>query len=133
MAKSRAKHKVMPDLLYAETHEWASIEDREITVGLTPHGLQLCGTLTSVDLPEVGDEFEQFEQLGAYEGENGAGDLHSPVSGRVVAINDLLENSPEIANQDPYAAGWMIKLVLTEEEELDHLLEAEDYQNMVSS
>lgn len=130
-AKSIIKN-IPLDLYYSETHEWVSIDENEATIGMTFFGAKEAGELSHIELPEVGDEFDQFDQFGAYEGENISGDLLAPISGQVVAVNDICEESPNLVNQDPYAGGWLIKVEMTQQDEdLEQLMDANGYKEII--
>ena len=123
------RRKIPFDLYYSETHEWVSLDDIEATIGMTFFGAQEAGEISHLELPEVGDEFDQFDQFGAFEGENNSGDFQVPVSGRVIAVNDITEENPKLINQDPYGGGWLIKLEATQhEDDLEQLMDPNDYE-----
>ena len=100
------------DLKYAKSHEWAKIEGDTATVGITHFAQEQLGDLTYVDLPKVGASVTQGAEMGSVESVKAASELYSPVSGTVTEVNAALENAPEAINQEPYAAGWMIKVKL---------------------
>ncbi|MDQ7835142.1 MAG: glycine cleavage system protein GcvH [Humidesulfovibrio sp.] len=100
------------DLKYAKSHEWAKIEGDTATVGITHFAQEQLGDLTYVDLPKVGASVTQGAEMGSVESVKAASELYSPVTGTVTEVNAALENAPEAINQEPYAAGWMIKVKL---------------------
>ncbi len=101
------------DLKYAKSHEWAKIDGDVATVGITHFAQEQLGDLTFVDLPKVGATLATGAEMGSVESVKAASELYSPVSGQVVEVNAALENAPEAVNQDPYTAGWMIKVKLS--------------------
>ena len=101
------------DLKYAKSHEWAKIEGDVATVGITHFAQEQLGDLTFVDLPKVGASLTAGSEMGSVESVKAASELYSPVSGQVIEVNAALENAPEAVNQDPYAAGWMLKVKLS--------------------
>ena len=106
------------ELKYAKSHEWAKVEGEVATVGITHFAQEQLGDLTFVDLPKVGATLSAGAEMGSVESVKAASELYSPVSGEIVEVNAALENAPEAVNQDPYGAGWMIKVKLTGQGEL---------------
>ena len=116
------------DLKYAKSHEWAKVEGGNATVGITHFAQEQLGDLTFVDLPKVGATVAAGTEMGSVESVKAASELYSPVSGQVLEVNTALENAPEAVNQDPYKAGWMIKVKLTSAAtDLGGLLDAAAY------
>jgi len=101
------------DLKYAKSHEWAKIEGDFATIGITQFAQEQLGDLTFVDLPKVGAVLSAGAEMGSVESVKAASELYSPVSGTVTEVNAALENAPEAVNQDPFGAGWMIKVKLS--------------------
>tara|TARA_S200000501_G_scaffold357728_1_gene381695 strand:- start:403 stop:798 length:396 start_codon:yes stop_codon:yes gene_type:complete len=122
------------ELGYAATHEWAK-QDEEglIVIGISDHAQDALGDIVYVELPEVGQQIVAGEEAGVVESVKAASDIYAPVSGAVAEINDALEDSPETVNQDPYGDGWFFKLKVTDERELDDLLDAESYEELCES
>ncbi len=122
------------ELGYAATHEWAK-QDEEglIVVGISDHAQDALGDIVYVELPEVGQQIVVGEEAGVVESVKAASDIYAPVSGAVEEINEVLEDSPETVNQDPYGDGWFFKLKVTDERELDDLLDADAYQELCES
>lgn len=128
------------DLLYTKEHEWIKVENGIATFGITQHAQEQLGDIVFVELPEVGDEVEQFTECGVVESVKTASDLFSPVSGTVKEANTALlqeidgedneEFHPEYVNQDPYGKGWMLKVKLSDESELENLLSPADYAKL---
>jgi glycine cleavage system H protein len=116
------------DLKYAKTHEWAKIEGDSATIGITHFAQEQLGDLTYVDLPKVGSAVTAGAEMGSVESVKAASELYSPVTGTVTEVNTALENAPEAINQEPYGAGWMIKVKLTSAStDLGGLLDAAAY------
>lgn len=101
------------ELKYAKSHEWAKVEGDVATVGITHFAQEQLGDLTFVDLPKVGAKLSAGAEMGSVESVKAASELYAPVSGEVVEVNAALENAPEAVNQDPYGAGWMLKVKLS--------------------
>lgn len=98
------------DLRYTKDHEWARKEDSAVTVGVTGFAVEQLGDITLVDLPEVGDEATAGEAFGTIESVKSVSDLYAPVSGKVSAINEDLEDKPELVNESPYGDGWLVRI-----------------------
>lgn len=116
------------NLKYAETHEWALLDDSGIvTVGITDYAQESLGDVVFVELPEVGRDVSQTEQISVVESVKAASDIYAPVSGEVVAINDALEDEPELINESPYEKGWFFKIKAADAGELESLLDGDAY------
>ena len=118
--------KVIEGLYYTESHEYVRIEGEYGYVGITDYAQNALGNVVYVDIPEVDDEVEAGEEFGAVESVKAASDLISPVSGTVVEVNEALEDTPELINQDAFA-NWIIKVELSDTAELDNLMDAAAY------
>lgn len=116
------------ELRYASSHEWARLEDGIVTVGITDHAQNALGDVVYVELPEVGEKLDATQEAGVVESVKAASDIYSPVSGEVVAINELLEEAPESINSDPYTDGWFYKIRIDDAEEFQNLLDADEYR-----
>lgn len=122
------------ELRYTESHEWIRVEDDNlITVGITDHAQSELGDLVFVELPEVGSDLEQGDEAGVVESVKTASDIYAPVSGKIVAINELLEDAPETINSDAFGDGWIFQLEMSDITELDGLLSAEDYEDQIAA
>ncbi|MEE3320655.1 MAG: glycine cleavage system protein GcvH [Pseudomonadota bacterium] len=121
------------ELRYASSHEWASNEDGTVTVGITAHAQDAMGDLVYVELPEVGQVVAAGDEAGVVESVKAASDIYAPVSGEIVAINEALEDEPELVNNAPYEGGWLFKIAMSEETDLDNLLTADQYQAQIES
>ncbi|MBS7290855.1 MAG: glycine cleavage system protein GcvH [Candidatus Cryptobacteroides sp.] len=118
--------KIIEGLRYSETHEWVKIEDGIAIIGVTDFAQKEMGDITYVDMPAEEDEVNAGEEFGALESVKASSDLISPVSGEVCEVNAELEDSPELINSDPYA-NWIIKVKISDESELDALMDAAAY------
>ncbi len=115
-------------LKFADTHEWVLDNgDGTVTVGISNQAQQLLGDVVFIDLPEVGDETEAGETFSLVESVKAASDLYAPVTGEIIEVNQELENSPELINESPYSAGWIVKIQIADIGELDNLMSGEDY------
>jgi glycine cleavage system H protein len=119
--------KVIEGLYYSESHEFVRVEGDFGFVGITDYAQNALGNVVYVDMPEVDDEVEAGEEFGAVESVKAASDLISPVSGKVVEINEALEDQPELINQDAYE-NWIIKVELSDKSDLDNLMDAKAYE-----
>ncbi len=113
---------------YTKEHEWVNVEGDTGTVGITDHAQKELGDIVYVDLPKVGTMVERGKTIGSVESVKAVSDIYSPISGEVVAVNDLLTASPEKLNEDPHGAAWMVKIKLSAPAEMADLMSASDYQ-----
>lgn len=118
--------KIIEGLLYSESHEWVKIDGNVAIIGVSDFAQSEMGDITYVDLPSEGDEFGKGEDFGALESVKASSELLCPVSGTVTAVNDELEDAPELINKDPYT-NWIIKVEMSDSTELDSLLNAAAY------
>ena len=123
--------KIIDGLFYAESHEYVKIEGEYGYVGITDYAQHELGNVVYVDMPEVDDEVSAGEDFGAVESVKAASDLISPVSGTVVEINEALNDSPELINEDPYA-NWIIKVQLSDASETENLMDAAAYKAFIN-
>src|SRR5690625_344060 len=119
------------DLLYSEEHEWVKKEDDKVRIGITDFAQDELGDIVFVELPEVGDDLEADEPFGSVESVKTVSELYAPLSGKVVEVNEELEDSPEFVNESPYEKAWMVVLEPSDDSEYDDLLSAEGYQEFV--
>lgn len=119
--------KVIEGFYYSESHEFVKVEGGFGYIGITDYAQHALGNIVYVDMPEVDDEVEVGEEFGAVESVKAASDLNSPVSGTVVAVNEVLEDQPELINQDAFD-HWIIKVELSDKKELNHLMDARAYE-----
>jgi glycine cleavage system H protein len=119
------------DLLYTEDHEWARVEDKLVTVGVTQFAVEQLGDVTQVELPREGEVLKQRDVFGTVESVKAVSDLFAPISGKVVKINSPLVDSPEYVSEDPYDGGWMITIEMSNAEELGKLMSSEAYESFL--
>ncbi len=124
---------VPDDLKYTTEHEWVKPEGKTVVVGITDFAQDSLGDIVYVQLPQVGSKFESGATLGEIESTKSVSDIYCPVSGSVTEINLSLNDSPEVINSDPYVAGWLCKVEIDNESDLESLLTAEDYSKLTES
>jgi glycine cleavage system H protein len=116
------------DLQYTKSHEWVRREEGTATIGITDHAQDELGDVVFVELPEKGTSFSAGDSFGTVESVKAVSDLYAPVGGEVVEVNETLNDSPELINEEPYGGGWMIRLRISEDGDL---LSAEEYEKLV--
>ena len=121
--------KIIEGLYYTTTHEWVKVEDGFGFIGITDYAQESLGEIVFVELPEEDDQVEATGELSAIESVKAASDILSPVTGTIVLVNDELEDSPEMINEDPYE-NWIVKIELEDKSELQKLLNAEEYKEI---
>src|SRR5690625_596701 len=119
------------ELLYSKEHEWVKKENGKVWIGITDFAQSELGDVVFVELPEVGEEVEVDEPFGSVESVKTVSELYAPVSGKIVEINEELEDSPEFVNESPYDKAWMIVIELADESEMNNLLSPEEYEAFV--
>ena len=119
------------DLKYSQSHEWVKVDKDIATVGITDFATKQLTDLVYVELPSMGAKVTRGSSFGVVESVKAVSDLHSPVSGTVVKVNEKLSKEPEIINRDPYGKGWMIKVKIEDQTELDTLMDSEEYEQLV--
>jgi glycine cleavage system H protein len=120
-------------LRYTKDHEWIRVENGIGTLGISDHAQQQLGDIVYVELPEVGREVKQGEQLAVVESVKAASEVYAPASGRVVEVNTALIEKPELVNQDPEGQGWFARIELADPSELDQLMDAESYRDFLET
>jgi len=120
------------ELKYSKDHEWVRIEGDEAIIGITEFAQQELGDIVYVDVDSVGEELEREEVFGTIEAVKTVSDLFIPINGKVTVFNEKLEDSPELINTDPYADGWIVRVLVSDITDLDDLLDAETYQNLIN-
>ena len=121
------------NLYYTKEHEWASVSGDTVIVGITDYAQGELGDIVFVELPEIGKETNAEQPFGTIEAVKTVSDLYAPVSGKVVDINDSLVNKPDLINKDPYGEGWIIKIQIKNKEELNNLLNASKYKELLEN
>ena len=119
-------------LKYSKEHEWVSVEENIAMVGVTDYAQDELGDIVYVELPKVGDKVTKDDPFASVESVKAVSDIYAPVSGTVVEVNDDLAESPEMINEDPYGDAWMIRIEMSDPEELDDLLSPEEYAQYVT-
>lgn len=122
---------VPSELKYSKEHEWVKVEGNTVTIGITEYAQGELGDIVFVELPEVDDEINEGDTFGSVESVKTVSELYAPVSGKVVESNEELEDSPEFVNESPYEKAWMVKVELSDESQLDDLLSADRYKEMI--
>ena len=124
--------KTVEGLYYSESHEWVKVEGNVAVIGITDFAQHAMGDLSYGDMPEVDDELEAGEEFGAVESVKAASDLFTPVTGKVVEINEALEDAPELLNEDAFA-NWIMKVEMSDPSELEGLMDAAAYEAMCAN
>lgn len=124
--------KIEKGLLYSEDHEWIKVSGKKAKVGITDFAQHELGDIVYIELPEEGDELSSGDVFGVVESVKAASDSYTPVSGTVTAVNEELADSPENVNENPYGS-WIFELELSDESELDKLMDAEEYENFCNA
>jgi glycine cleavage system H protein len=120
------------DLRYSKEHEWVRVEGGRATIGITSFAADELGDIVFIELPEVGAELKQFTSFGVVESVKAVSDLYAPVSGRVIEVNDALRDAPELLNGDAFGDGWILRVELMDDGELDQLLDARAYADQTA-
>jgi len=123
--------KLDPGCKYSEEHEWVRVEGNEGVIGITDYAQDQLSDVVYVELPEVGDTFEKGDILATVESVKAASDVYMPVGGEVLEINEVLEDSPELVNKDPYGQAWFVRIAIDDPAELDDLMDADAYKAFV--
>ncbi len=119
------------DLKYVSSHEWIRIEGDEAVIGITDHAQESLNDIVYVELPQVGDHFDTEQEFGVVESVKSVSDLYMPIEGEVIEVNDMLEDSPETINEDPYGDGWLVRLRIADKGQLDSLMSAKEYLDSI--
>jgi len=125
---------VPSDLLYTKSHEWVKKnDDGTVTIGISDHAQELLGDLVFVDVPEAGNSFGEGDDCAVVESVKAASDVYAPFAGEVTESNEILADSPETINKDPYGEGWIFKMKPDSEDDLDALMSASEYAEHVAA
>jgi glycine cleavage system H protein len=117
---------------FTSTHEWINTDETPVVMGITHHAQSLLGDLVFIELPEVGQEVQAGDEIGVVESVKAASDFYAPISGTVVAINEQVKTNPEWVNRDAEGAGWLLKIEASTPEDLETLLDATEYKNIIT-
>lgn len=126
------QYRVPEDLLYTETHEWIKVEGDVGTVGITDYAQDQLHDIVYVDLPETGKNVKKGEIVLEIESVKAVAEVYSPVTGEILEINELLNDSPEVINESPYEDGWLFKIRMENKDELGSLISPEEYRRLIS-
>ena len=121
------------DLKYSEDHEWVKVDGNTVTIGITDFAQGELGDIVFVELPEDGDEMTKGESFGSVESVKTVSELYAPLNGKIVEVNEELEDSPELVNESPYEEAWMVKVELEDTSQLDSLLDADGYKAVIEA
>lgn len=119
------------DLKYTKDHEWVKADGEEILIGITDYAQGELGDIVFIELPEVGTTVISSETFGTIEAVKAAADMYSPITGEIIAVNGLLDDSPELINQDPYGEGWILRIRISDVKEIETLLSADEYRKLI--
>ena len=124
---------VPENLHYSKDHEWVRVEGNIAVVGITDYAQNSLGDVVYVELPKIGDEFTSNESFGSVESVKAVSEVFAPLAGKVIGINEILNDEPEKVNQDPYGDGWMIRVQMSNPGEVDSLLTAAEYEDFTKA
>lgn len=119
------------NLKYSQEHEWVKVDGDSAYIGITDFAQSQLGDIIFIEYPEIGDTLSKGDVFGTVEAVKTVSDLFAPISGKILKINDLLENSPELINNDPYNDGWIIKMKIKNIKEIDILLDSKSYKGFL--
>ena len=119
------------DCLYTKEHEWLKVEGDQATVGITDHAQSELGDIVYVELPDVGDTFSSGEEFGSVESTKAVAEIFMPITGEILEVNEALDEGPDLVNTSPHQKGWLVKIRIEDESELDDLMDAKAYQAFV--
>ena len=121
------------DLKFLDSHEWVKVDDNTVIVGISDHAQDELGEVVFVELPAIGDEFVSGDEAAVVESVKAASEVYTPLSGKVIEVNEALEENPEFVNTSPYEDGWFFKLRVSDENlgSIDSLMTAEEYSSML--
>lgn len=122
---------VNPNCRYADSHEWVNVEGNVATVGISDHAQGLLGDLVYVELPELDAEVSRGDDAGVVESVKAASDVYAPVSGKIIEVNEDLEDNPELVNSSPYESGWLYRIELQDAGEVNSLMSADEYESHI--
>lgn len=123
---------VPSELKYTKEHEWIKLEGNTATVGITDFAQGELGDIVFVELPKVGESVQYMKPFGTIEAVKAVSDMFSPVTGKVVGVNEALDSDPMVINRDPYNEGWIIKIELSDSKEIEQLLDSKGYSDIIS-
>ena len=124
---------LLNDVKYTQEHEWVLLEDDIATIGISSHAIEELGDIVFVELPKVGSEFSQMDEIGTVESVKTVSSLYIPLSGSIFEVNETLQDAPETVNEAPYGNGWLIKVKIDDRAEYDDLMTSEEYEAYLES
>jgi glycine cleavage system H protein len=124
---------VPEDLRYSKDHEWVRVEGEIATIGITDHAQHSLGDVVYIDMPRVGDHFGTHEAFGSVESVKAVSEIFTPVAGEVTDVNEAVNDAPEAVNNDPYGAGWMVKVKMANAGEADAMFSAVEYEEYLAA
>ncbi len=119
------------DRKYTKEHEWVKVDDGVGTIGITDFAQNSLTDIVFVELPQIGKKFEQFKPIGIVESVKSVSDVCTPLSGEVIEVNENLSSNPILVNQDPYGQGWMVKIKLSDKDEINSLMSKDEYDKYI--
>ena len=122
---------VPSEFKYSKEHEWVKIENNVATIGITEYAQNELGDIVFVELPETDDELNEGDTFGSVESVKTVSELYAPISGKIVEVNEELEDSPEFVHESPYEKAWMVKIEISDDSQLEELLSADQYSEMI--
>jgi glycine cleavage system H protein len=122
---------VRDDLKYTETHEWVQVKENTAKIGITAHAQSELTDIVFAELPEVGKQIKKGDELCVVESVKSVSEIYTPVSGKIIKVNQNLEDTPEIINEHPYDDGWLVEIELSNKDEVDELLDAKAYRKLI--
>ena len=120
------------ELKYTKEHEWVKIDGDEAVIGVTDYAQSELGDIIFIELPSIGDIFQEDDVIGTIEAVKTVADIFSPLAGKIIEINNEIENNPEFANSDPYNKGWLVKMKCTDKTSIENLLDSKEYSDIIS-
>src|ERR1700745_3139395 len=120
-----------PGLKYSKEHEWGATDETLATIGITDHAQEQLGEIVYIELPAIGEKVSKDDPFGVVESVKAVSDIYAPVSGTVLEVNEALAESPEVVNEDPYGDGWLIKVRVSDPDDLDDLMDNDEYEQMI--
>ena len=124
---------ILENLKYTEEHEWARLDEGIVEIGITDYAQEALGEIVFVELPNEGDQISKGDTFGGVESTKSVADLYAPLSGEIIEVNELLLDSPEIINEDPYNGGWIIRIRPFDLDDLEELMDSDEYAEHVES
>ena len=122
---------IRDDLKYTDSHEWIKIKNSTVTVGITDHAQDALTDIVFVELPEVGKTVKKGDELCVVESVKSVSEIYAPVSGKIVKVNNKLDDTPEVVNESPYEDGWLVEIEVENKSEIDSLLNADSYKKTI--